>query len=160
MSEKWSKIGTALWEEAGPIDATGTKTYLENRGIFRPFSPDVVRHHPAASHPKLKTKMPAMIVKVSGSAEPSYNFTWLAPDFKAKAAIDRKEQKRTLGSNKGGAVHLAEPEPGKPLLLGEGPETVATGIEFDRPAGVGDFGRRAVVGHRIAGRRDRGHSSR
>src|SRR5271166_2482549 len=39
-------------------------------------------HHPAAFHPTLKTKMPAMIVKVSGSTEPSYSVTWLAPDGK------------------------------------------------------------------------------
>jgi uncharacterized protein (DUF927 family) len=145
VSEKWSKIGEAMWEEAGPIAATIAEVYCkENRAVYLPFSPDVVRFHPAAAHPKLKTKMPALVVKVNGSAEPAYNFTWLAPDGKAKAPLDKKEQRRTLGSNKGGAVHLAEPEPGKPLLLGEGVETVATAIEATGLPGWATLGTAAL----------------
>ena len=94
-----------------------------------PLGPDVARHHPAAAHPKLKSKMPALIVKVSGSAEPAFGLTFLAPDGLAKAMIDRKEQRRTLGSNRGGAVHLGEPQPGKALLIAEGLESAATGAE-------------------------------
>jgi len=63
---------------------------------------------------------------VTGGVEPSHNFTWLAADGTGKANIEKAEQRRTLGSSKGGAVRLAEPIDGKPLLVGEGLETTAT----------------------------------
>ncbi len=90
--------------------------------------PEVLRFHPAAEHPKLKRKLPALIAHLTGSVEPSHNFTWLADDGKGKARIDKKEQRRTLGSSKGGAVRLADPIDGKPLVVGEGLETTATAM--------------------------------
>ena len=155
MSEKWSKIGVALWDEAVPIAGTLSETYLkESRRISLPLGPDVARHHPAAAHPKLKSKMPALIVKVSGSAEPAFGLTFLAPDGLAKAMIDRKEQRRTLGSNRGGAVHLGEPQPGKALLIAEGLEERRHWGRGDRLAGLGDFGRLVAAGTPTAGGRD------
>jgi hypothetical protein len=133
VSEKWAKFGTALWEEAGPVPGT----YLGERGISLMLGPEVLRFHPAAQHPKLKRALPALIAKVTGGVEPSHNFTWLSTDGKSKADIEKAEQRRTLGSNKGGAVRLAEAIDGKPLIVGEGIETTATAMEATGPAGVG-----------------------
>ena len=125
MSEKWSKFGTALWDDSGPTP----RAYLGGRGISLLPGPEVLRFHPAAQHPTLKQAFPALIAKVIGGVEPSHNFTWLSADGASKADIEKTEQRRTLGSSKGGAVRLAEPIDGKPLLVGEGIETVLTAME-------------------------------
>jgi hypothetical protein len=129
MSERWSKRGEHLWNEAGSIFGTLAETYLKGRGISLLPGPEVLRFHLAAEHPKLKKKFPALIARVTGGGEPSHNVTWLAVDGAGKAAIEKEEQRRTFGSNKGGAVRLAEPIDGKPLIVGEGLETTATAME-------------------------------
>jgi hypothetical protein len=91
--------------------------------------PNVLRFDPAVAHPRSKQEFPALIAMVSGAAEPSFNVTFLAADGGGKAAIDKKDQRRTYGSNKGGAVQLAASLDDKPLLLGEGIETTLTAME-------------------------------
>jgi hypothetical protein len=129
MTEKWSRKGAEAWGEATAIAGTLAEVYLRGRGISKLPGPEVLRFHPAVEHPKLQRKFPALIAKVSGAAEASHNVTWLAEDGKGKAKIDRKEQRRTLGASKGGAVHLAEPVEGQWLLVGEGPETTLSVME-------------------------------
>ena len=129
MTEKWSKLGATLWDESVPIAGTPAEAYLRGRGISLLPGPEVLRFHPAAEHPKLKRKLPALIAQVTGGVEPSHNFTWLSADGTGKADIEKAEQRRTLGSSKGGAVRLAEPIDGKPLIVGEGIETTATAME-------------------------------
>ena len=126
MSEKWSKLGAELWLEAKSIGGTPAEAYFRGRGISLLPGPEVLRFHLAAEHPKLKGKLPALIAQVTGGVEPSHNFTWLAADGKGKADIEKKEQRRTLGSSNGGGVRFAQPIDGKPLLVGEGLETTAT----------------------------------
>jgi hypothetical protein len=106
MSEKWSKLGGDLWAAAQPIAGTPAEAYLKARGISLVPGSEVLRFHPAADHPKLKWKFPALIAQVIGAAEPSYNFTFLCPNGKSKAKIDKAEQRRTLGSNRGGGIAL------------------------------------------------------
>jgi hypothetical protein len=129
MTDKWSKFGAALWDESVPIAGTPAEAYLRGRGISLLPSPEVLRFHPAAQHPKLKRELPSLIARVTGGVEPSHNFTWLSADGAGKAEIEKAEQRRTLGSSKGGAVRLAEPIDGKPLIVGEGIETTATAME-------------------------------
>jgi hypothetical protein len=129
MSEEWSRLGADLWAEARPIGGTPAETYLRSRGISLMPGPEALRFHRAVEHPKLKRKFPALIARVTGSAEPSHNFTWLAADGKGKARLNKEDQRRTLGSSKGGSVRLVEPVDGKPLIVGEGIETTATAIE-------------------------------
>jgi hypothetical protein len=129
VTEKWSKFGAALWDESVPIAGTPADAYLRGRGISMLLGPEVLRFHPAAEHPKLKGALPALIAKVTGGIEPSHNFTWLSADGKGKADVEKAEQRRTLGSSKGGAVRLAEAVDGKPLIDGEGIETTATAME-------------------------------
>jgi hypothetical protein len=145
MSEKWSKIGNQLWAEAKPIARTPAEAYLRGRGISLLPGPAVLRFHPAAEHPKVKRKFPAMIARVTGRAEPSYNITWLAADGKGKAAIEKCEQRRTFGSSKGGVVRLAEPVDGQSTILGEGIETVLTPMEATGLPGWASLGTSGLV---------------
>ena len=63
------------------------------------------RFHPAADHPRLKQKIPRPD-RPGDRRLPrrSFQFTYLSADGKGKAAIDKEDQRRTLGSNKGGVV--------------------------------------------------------
>ena len=82
-----------------------------------------------------------MIAQVSGTAEPSFQITYLSADGKSKAAIDKEDQRRTLGSNKGGVVLLADDiQPGATLLVGEGIEFVASAMQASGLPGVAVLG--------------------
>jgi hypothetical protein len=132
VSETWSRKGAEQWAEGGPVEGTLGETYVRGRQVGGPLpGPDVLRFHPAVEHPnpKLKQKFPALIAKVSGASEPSYNFTYLAADGSGKAKIDKKDQRRTLGSNKGGVVQLAPAVDGRPVVITEGIETGLTVME-------------------------------
>ena len=135
MSEKWSRLGAKLWDEAQPGPSTLAEVYLNSRGIRLASWPAALRFHPAADHPKLKQSFPAMIAQVVGAAEPSFQITYLSADGKSKAAIDKEDQRRTLGSNKGGIVLLTDDiQPGATLLVGEGIESVASAMQASGPA--------------------------
>jgi hypothetical protein len=141
MSEKWSQVGAKLWDEAQPGPGTLAEAYLEDRGIRLASWPAALRFHPAADHPKLKQRFPAMIAQVLGTAEPSFQVTYLAVDGKGKAAIDKEDQRRTLGSNKGGIVILSDDiQPGATLLVGEGIESVASAMQASALPGVAVLG--------------------
>jgi hypothetical protein len=133
MSEKWSQLGAKLWDEAQPGPDTLAKAYLNGRGIHLASWPAALRFHPAADHPKLKQRFPAMIAQVIGASEPSFQTTYLTTDGR-KAEINKEDQRRTLGANKGGVVLLTDDiQPGATLLVGEGAESVASHASF-RPA--------------------------
>ena len=71
--------------------------------------------------------------------------TYLAADGHDKANVE--PVRASLGSLAGGAVRLAEPEHGRPLLVGEGIEsTAAAMLLFDLPgwAALGTSGLRAI----------------
>jgi putative DNA primase/helicase len=141
MSEKWSQIGAKLWDEAQPGPGTLAEAYLNGRGIRLASWPAALRFHPAADHPKLKKQFPAMIAKVIGAAEPSFQVTYLSADGKNKAAIDKEDQRRTLGSNKGGVVLLTDDiQPHATLLVGEGVESVASAMQASGLPGVAVLG--------------------
>jgi hypothetical protein len=140
MSEKWSQLGAKLWDEAQPGPSTLAEVYLNGRGIRLASWPTALRFHPAAHHPKLKLRFPAMIAKVIGGAEPSFQITYLTTDGR-KAEIDKEDQRRTLGSNKGGVVLLTDDiQPGATLLVGEGVESVASAMQASGRPGVAVLG--------------------
>jgi hypothetical protein len=141
MSEKWSQIGAKLWDEAQPGPGTLAEAYLKGRGIRLASWPAALRFHQAADHPKLKQRFPAMIAQVVGAAEPSFQVTYLAVDGKSKAEINKEDQRRTLGSNKGGAVFLSDDiQPGTTLAVGEGVESVASAMQASGLPGVAVLG--------------------
>jgi hypothetical protein len=117
------------------------EAYLNGRGIRLAAWPAALRFHPAADHPKLKQKFPALIAQVNGAPEASFQFTYLSADGKGKAAIDKEDQRRTLGSNKGGAVFLSDDiQPGVTLAVGEGVESVASAMHASGLPGVAVLG--------------------
>jgi hypothetical protein len=141
MSERWSQLGANIWNESQPGPDTLAKVYLDGRGIRLASWPAALRFHPAAGHPKLKQRFPAMVAQVIGAAEPSFQVTYLAVDGKSKAAIDKEDQRRTLGSNKGGIVLLTDNiQPGATLLVGEGIESVASAMQASGLPGVAVLG--------------------
>ena len=81
-----------------------------------------------------------MIAQVVGASEPSFQITYLTTDGR-KAEIDKEDQRRTLGSNKGGAVFLSDDvHPGATLLVGEGVESVASAMQASGLPGVAVLG--------------------
>ena len=71
--------------------------------------------------------------------------TFLAWTGKGKAQVEKNEQKMSLGPTKGGVVRLAEPTEGKPLILGEGVETVLTVMEATGLPGWATFGTSGLI---------------
>jgi hypothetical protein len=140
VSEKWSQLGAKLFSEATAGPNTLAEFYLNGRGIRLTSWPAALRFHPAANHPKLKQRFPAMIAQVDGASEPSFQITYLTTDGR-KAEIDKEDQRRTLGSNKGGAVFLSDDGyPGATLLVGEGIESVASAMQASGLPGVAVLG--------------------
>jgi Toprim domain len=134
-------LGANLWDEATAVTGTLAEVYLNGRGIRLAPWRAALRFHPAADHPKLKQKFPALIAQVVGAAEASFQFTYLSTDGKRKAAIDKEDQRRTLGSNKGGVVFLTDDiQPGATLLVGEGVESVASAMQASGLPGVAVLG--------------------
>jgi hypothetical protein len=91
VSEKWSQLGATLHSEATVGLGTLAEVYLNGRGVRLTSWPAALRFHPAAAHPKLKQRFPAMIAKVIGAAEPSFQITYLAADGK-KQSRDRQRR--------------------------------------------------------------------
>jgi uncharacterized protein DUF927/Toprim domain-containing protein len=130
MSGTWAGRGEAVWNKAAPIAGTLGQVYLASRAIGVTPGPEILRFLASIEHPKIKNQQfPALIARVNGGPEASHQLTYLAPDGKGKAALEKSEQRRTFGAYKGGAVHLDEFRPGEPLLIGEGVESVLTAME-------------------------------
>jgi hypothetical protein len=140
MSDKWSQIGAKLFSEATVGPCKLVEAYLNRRGIRLNSWPAALRFHPATDHPRLKQLFPAMIAKVTGAAEPSFQITYLTTDGR-KAEIEKEDQRRTLGPDKGGAVFLSDNiRPGATLLVGEGVESVASAMQASGLPGVAVLG--------------------
>ena len=71
--------------------------------------------------------------------------TFLAWSGNGKAQVEKGEQKLSLGPCKGGVIRLAEPIDGKPLLIGEGVETVLTVMEATGLPGWATLGTSGLV---------------
>jgi hypothetical protein len=113
MTEKWSKLGAEIWDAARPIAGTLAEVYLRGRGISRLPGPEVLRFHPAVEHPRLKRKF---------------------------RKIDKADQRRTFGANKGGVVMFAETDGSQSLIIGEGIETTLTALEATGLPGCASLG--------------------
>jgi hypothetical protein len=122
--------GMKKWAEAEAVASTLAAVYFPFRGISV-APPDCLKFHPAVRHTPTKQDLPALLALATDqTGEPlAVQCTYLARDGKGKAKVEKKDQRRTFGSPKGGAVKLAEPVDGMPLLLGEGVETTLTAIE-------------------------------
>jgi len=123
--------GMKKWDEGEAVASTLGAVYLRSRGISV-APPDCLKFHPAVRHTPTKQDLPALLAlatNIQTGSPLAVQCTYLARDGNCKAKVERKDQRRTFGSPKGGAVKLAEPADGMPLILGEGVETTATAIE-------------------------------
>jgi uncharacterized protein (DUF927 family) len=133
MSERKTNVEFArsILEDAGP--GTLLETYFGSRGITLPDpAPECLRFAPKLPHPN-EQYFPAMIAQLTnpktGVPTGGIQRTFLAWNGKGKAQVEKREQKMSLGPCRGAVIRLAEPIEGKPLLLGEGVETVLTVME-------------------------------
>jgi hypothetical protein len=103
-------MGMKKWAEGVPVASTSAEVYLRSRGISLPC-PECLRFHPAVRHALTKQDLPALLALATDHTGVSLavQCTYLARDGKAKAKVEKKDQRRTFGSPKGGAVKLAEP---------------------------------------------------
>ena len=56
--------------------------------------------------------------------------TFLRSDGRGKAELPKREQREFVGPRMGGAVRLADPRPGVPLLVGEGIESTLSAMQI------------------------------
>ena len=142
-------LAREISDNAQPPTDPLLETYLEWRGTVLPDpAPTCLRFAPKLAHPNGQY-FPAMIALLSHprTGEPlgGIQRTFLAWSGKGKAQVEKGEQKMSLGPCRGGVVRLAEPIDGKPLLLGEGIETVLTVMEATGLPGWATLGTSGLV---------------
>jgi uncharacterized protein (DUF927 family) len=125
------------------------EAYLRSRGITPPEpGPECLRFAPKLRHPN-EQFFPAMVAlptyPKTGAPVGGIQRTFLAWSGSGKAQVERGEQKLSLGPCRGGVVRLADPVDGKPLLLGEGVETVLTVMEATGLPGWATLGTSGLV---------------
>jgi len=115
------KTAQRIWDQARPATGTPVAAYLCSRGIDidPPFA---LRWHPRCWHSEARAELPAMIARVEHVERGFLGIsrTYLARDG---AGRWRRWDRAFLGPIGGGAVRLAEPSPGEPLIVAEGIET-------------------------------------
>jgi hypothetical protein len=111
-----------ILSRTAPLTGTLAETYLRQRGLDAPDSPDLL-FHPDLTHWPTSTGYPAMVAIVrDGAGTPmAVHRTWLAPDGSAKAPIEKNRM--MLGPVAGGAVRLGPLGSSTMLGLAEGIET-------------------------------------
>ena len=144
-----AELARGISDNAQPPIHTLLETYLQWRGTVLPDpAPRCLRFAPKLAHPNGQY-FPAMIALLSHprTGEPlgGIQRTFLAWTGKGKAQVEKGEQKMSLGPCRGGVVRLAEPIDGKPLLLGEGVETVLTVMEATGLPGWATLGTSGLV---------------
>ena len=144
-----AELAREIWDSAQPISGTLVEIYLGSRGITLPDpAPDCLRFAPKLTHSNGQF-FPAMIALPTNpkTGEPigGIQRTFLSWTGKGKAQVEKNEQKMSLGPTKGGVVRLAEPTEGKPLILGEGVETVLTVMEATGLPGWATLGTSGLV---------------
>jgi hypothetical protein len=116
-----------LWASARPITGTVAETYLAARGLAGCRSP-ALRYLPHHRHAPTGTVWPALVAAVTDPRTgrlQAIHRTYLARDGSAKAPVE--PAKMTLGPTAGAVIRLSEPQPGKPLVIGEGIESTISG---------------------------------
>ncbi|MFN6953780.1 MAG: toprim domain-containing protein [Acetobacteraceae bacterium] len=124
-----------LWDQAAPIAGTTAERYLAARGLAG-FASPALRFLPDQRHAPTGSRWPVMLAActcpTSGELRAVHR-TFLARDGRGKAPVD--PAKMTLGPTGGAVIRLAEPEAGKPLVIGEGIESSASaGLLIGAPA--------------------------
>jgi hypothetical protein len=115
------------WNEGRPVLGTIVQRYLATRGIEIRVLPAearaTLRYHARCPHPNGE-RLPAMLAIIMHAAHGpvALHRTFIRSDGCGKARVD--PDKASLGPIAGGAVHFGEPREDRPLVIGEGIETV------------------------------------
>jgi putative DNA primase/helicase len=90
-----SEWGMKKWAEGKPVAGTLVETYLKSRGISL-APPDSLRFHPAVRHASTRQDLPALLALATDQtgAPLAVQCTYLARDGKAKAKVEKKDQRR------------------------------------------------------------------
>ena len=141
------KVARRVWESTEPLPGTIAESYLHARGVGHVSGAPALRFHPALTHRAVPGRFPALVAGVQDvhGGFLAVHRIYLGREGAGKANVD--PVKASLGSTASGAVRLAEPEPGRPLLAGEGIESTAAAMAiFDAPgwAALGTGGLRAI----------------
>jgi hypothetical protein len=115
-----------LWDECYPAQDTLVAAYWRSRGLVESIPPSL-RMHGMMRHRESGGSRPAMVglVRHVKHGPVGVHITYLAIDGSMKATVE--PVKRSLGPVGGGAVWLAPA--GKTLLVAEGIETAASGMQ-------------------------------
>jgi phage/plasmid primase-like uncharacterized protein len=115
-----------LWASARPITGTVAERYLAARGLSG-FTSPALRFLAEHRHVSTGTIWPVLFGAVTDPLTGelrAVHRTYLARDGSAKAPVE--PPRATLGPIAGAVIRLAEPQPGRPLVIGEGIETAAS----------------------------------
>ena len=97
-----------IWESAVPAENTLVETYLASRNLNMPV-PSSLRFHSKLKHDEGEFPgMVALITRGEAATPIAIHRTFLSRDGRKTAPI--KDPKRTLGSYKGGAIRLGNPD--------------------------------------------------
>ena len=114
-----------IWRACEPIKGTHAEAYLHSRGLMHCLFP-ALRFHPALRYrdPAGEQRLPALVAAVTTNAGEitGIHRTWLDPHRPAKASV--ANPRKALGGLHGFAVRFAPGAASRPLVVGEGIETV------------------------------------
>jgi putative DNA primase/helicase len=128
------RIARAREIYAGGVQDERIAVYLRSREIE--LTSPVLRFTEQAPH-RLGARLPAMlapVVNVSGE-QAGVHMTYLRPDGGGKTALAKKFQRESRGVIRGGAIRLAEHNPGTALIIAEGVETTFSAMQIFGLAG-------------------------
>ena len=136
-----------VWKKTRLLAGTLAETYLHVRGVGHVASAPALRFAAALPHPHAPGRFPCLVACVQDAHGGFLGVqrTYLDSTGAGKANVE--PARASLGSLSGGAVRLAVPELGRPLVVGEGIESTAgAALLFDAPgwAALGTSGLRAI----------------
>jgi hypothetical protein len=134
-SSKHTEWALRIWDRAADARRSPIVRWLVSRGII--IAPPLsMRWARLVKHPT-GVCLPAMIAKVVNVDDEfvAVHRTFLLPDGSDKAAVDKKQQRMSLGPVTGGAVRLAPFDPERALIVGEGIESTLSLMQLRRLPG-------------------------
>jgi hypothetical protein len=137
LDTRGRELALSILEASKPGGGTLVQTYLESRDICLPPPPSL-RFHPGLKHPGGDV-WPAMVGLITRGPDETLvgiHRTFLARDGVGKAPVE--PSKMILGSFLGGALRLGsvcDHPRGRPLIIGEGLETVMSAMQLWRLPG-------------------------
>jgi hypothetical protein len=119
-----------LYRRSMPAAGTPVETYLRSRRINGSM-PSALRFLEYCPH-RNGRYYPAMVAPIVNAAgeQIAIHKTFLRPDGRGKADLQKTEQRETCGPMKGGAVRLAPHRAHVELLIGEGIESTLSAMQM------------------------------